>query len=484
LGFHRIAFAAVCAALALTVYAPDASAAPFLLTVTMQGTGSGTVISSPYGITCFATCSSSLQQATVVELTPNAAAGSSFTGWGGACSGTGTCTLTMDAAKAVTATFHHDNPPRLVNISARMQVLGGNDRMIAGFVIGGSSSKTVVINVAGPSLNAFGLNGVADPTLTLVRSSDQSVVATNDDWQTQATPSNVAAIQATGFQPNNPKEPAIIATLPPGGYTAIVEGVGGGTGTGLVGVFEVDRIDVPLINISTRGQVLTNNDVMIAGFIVQGDGPQRVVINVAGPSLNAFGLAGLTNPTLTLVRASDNTIIATNDDWESQESPRDLSAIQASGFQPSNASEPAISATLPPGAYTAIVQGVGGGTGIGLVGVFMDSAIRLKVADLINAAEACKTIVAEYYQANGVFPDSSVCSHLGTQNSDPPHVGSGYIDIDAIGALALQLANAGSGTTLTESAVFLEHSVVSSGLRGWDCMGTTIAREYLPANCR
>src|SRR4051812_26567970 len=111
------------------------------------------------------------------------------------------------------------DPPRLANLSTRMQVLTGNDRMIAGFIIGGTVNKTVVINVAGPSLASSGLIGLADPTLTLVRSSDQAVIATNDDWQTQATASDVARIQATGFQPNNPKEPAVIATLAPGAYT-------------------------------------------------------------------------------------------------------------------------------------------------------------------------------------------------------------------------------------------------------------------------
>src|SRR4051812_24105984 len=91
------------------------------------------------------------------------------------------------------------DPPRLANVSTRAKVLTGNDRMIAGFIIGGSGSKTVVINVAGPSLNAFGLNGLADPTLTLVRASDQTVIATNDDWQSQAAPAQVSAIRSTGF---------------------------------------------------------------------------------------------------------------------------------------------------------------------------------------------------------------------------------------------------------------------------------------------
>jgi len=288
------------------------------------------------------------------------------------------------------------DPPRLANISTRMQVLTGNDRMIAGFVIGGTASKTIVINVAGPSLNAFGLAGLADPTLTLVRASDQAVIATNDDWQTQSTSSNVAAIQGTGFQPNHAKEPALIATLPPGAYTAIVEGVGGGTGAGLVGVFEVDAPDSPLINISTRGQVRTGNDVMIAGFVVQGSGPQKVVINVAGPSLNSFSLNGLTDPVLTLTR-SDGTVIATNDSWQNQANSADFATLQFSGFQPQNAVEPALVATLSPGSYTAIVSGASGTTGAALVGVFVGP-------DPVQSEKNCAA-AASGYSFTGQFFD-------------------------------------------------------------------------------
>src|SRR5262249_20692275 len=155
----------------------------------------------------------------------------------------------------------------------------------------------------GPSLAAFGItNPLANPTLSLVRSSDQQVIATNDDWQTDA---NSAQLLASGFAPSNAKEAGLYVTLPPGAYTAIVQGVGGGTGVGLVGVFEVDHPEIPLINISTRGEVLTGNNVMIAGLIVQGSAPQTVVISATGPSLAAFGINnGLANPTLTLVRSS------------------------------------------------------------------------------------------------------------------------------------------------------------------------------------
>jgi hypothetical protein len=123
-----------------------------------------------------------------------------------------------------------------------------------------------------------------------------------------------------------------------------------------------------LVNLSTRGKVLTGDDVMIAGFIIQGNDPQTVVINVAGPSLSGAGIANpLLDPTLTLVRSSDQSIIAVNDDWQLASN---AAAIEASGFKPNHAKEPAIMMTLQPGAYTAIVSGVGGTTGVGLVGVF------------------------------------------------------------------------------------------------------------------
>jgi hypothetical protein len=259
----------------------------------------------------------------------------------------------------------------LANLSTRAQVLGGENALIGGFIVGGSEPKTIVVNVAGPSLANFGIaNPVPNPILTVVRSSDHSIVASNDDWQSQ-DPAAVSRIQASGFQPNDPLEPAIALTLPPGAYTALVQGQGGATGTGLLGIFEVDKPESPLINLSTRGRVLTGNDVMIAGFIVQGDAPQTVVVNVAGPHLANFGITDpLRNPTLTIVRSSDNSIIAANDDWQAQANPADVAAIEASGFQPNDALEPAVILTLQPGAYTAIVQGAGGSTGVGLVGVF------------------------------------------------------------------------------------------------------------------
>lgn len=252
--------------------------------------------------------------------------------------------------------------PRLVNISTRMQVLTGDDVMIAGFVIGGNQAKTVVVRARGPSMAAQGVpNVLANPVLQIFSGATQ--IAANDNWQQAA---NASTLQSSGFAPPDPAESAVYMTLAPGAYTGIVTGAGGATGVGLVEVFEIDLPGVPLLNIATRGRVQTGDNVMIAGFIIQGTAPQTVVIRARGPSLAAAGVPGtLANPKLQIF--SGQTEIASNDDWQTA---ANASTLQASGFAPAMAAEAAIYITLNPGAYTAIVSGVGGATGVGIVEVF------------------------------------------------------------------------------------------------------------------
>jgi hypothetical protein len=287
----------------------------------------------------------------------------------------GTCTIAANqagnasyaAAPQVTRSFQvGSSPPRLGNISTRGQVLTGADVMIGGFVIGGAGNKTVAVVATGPSLIPFGIpNALTNPTLSLVRQSDGVTIASNDDW---GTAGNAAQLQAAGFAPSHPQESGILISLAPGAYTVILSGVGGGTGVGIVAVYEVDTFGTPLINISTRGRVGTGSDVMIGGFIIQGSGPQNVAVVATGPSLGAFGIpTPLANPVISLVRQSDGVTIATNDDWGSAPN---AAAIQAAGFAPSHPQESAIMMSLPPGAYTVILQGVGGGTGTGIIGAY------------------------------------------------------------------------------------------------------------------
>jgi CHRD domain-containing protein len=256
--------------------------------------------------------------------------------------------------------------PHLANISTRLQVLTGNNVAIAGFIIGGSADKTVAVTAIGPSLQAAGItNPLANPVMQIVRSSDGQTIATNDDWQSNA---NAAELTFRGLAPANTLESAALFTLPPGAYTAVVTGAGGGTGVGLVAVYEVDHFEVPLSNISTRGIVLNGNSVMIAGFIIQGNGPQTVVVTGIGPSLASAGISNpLANPTLSLVRSSDGQVIAVNDDWQTAPNAQ---AIMDAGLAPGNAAESAIMMTLPPGAYTAVLSGANNTTGVGIVAVY------------------------------------------------------------------------------------------------------------------
>jgi hypothetical protein len=120
-------------------------------------------------------------------------------------------------------------------------------------------------------------------------------------------------------------------------------------------------------NISTRGFVGTLDDVLITGFIVGDVGSATVVVRALGPSLTAYGVSGvLSDPVLTIYD-STGSAIATNDNWQDNVNAID---IQKNGLAPPNPSESALVLHLPAGAYTAIVSGANGSTGIALAEVY------------------------------------------------------------------------------------------------------------------
>ena len=227
----------------------------------------------------------------------------------------------------------------------------------------------MIVRALGPSLAAAGVAGVlANPTLEIFGSNGASL-ATNDNWRD----SQPAEIQATGLAPGDPRESAIIRVLPPGAYTAIVRGAGGATGVSLVEVYDLaPGAASELINVSTRGRVETGDNVMIGGFVVGAglgvgeSGTARVLVRAIAPSLTAAGLTDvLADPVLELHDAT-GAILATNDNWADTQ----REAIQATGLAPTNAAESALVITLPKGAYTAIIRGKAGATGIALVEVY------------------------------------------------------------------------------------------------------------------
>jgi hypothetical protein len=270
---------------------------------------------------------------------------------------------------------------RLGNISTRGFVQTGNDVMIGGFIVQGTQPKQVIVRAIGPELTPFGVPDVlADPTLDLHNGAG-TLIASNNNWQTTIiggiiTTGQVSAIQNSGHAPTQPSESAIIGTLAPGNYTAIIRGVNNSTGNALVEVYDLNPdADSILGNISTREFVQTGNNVMIGGFIVQGTQPKQVIVRAIGPELTPFGVPDvLADPTLDLHNGA-GTLIASNNNWQTTIiggiiTTDQVSAIQNSGHAPTQPSESAIIATLAPGSYTAIIRGVNNSTGNALVEVY------------------------------------------------------------------------------------------------------------------
>jgi hypothetical protein len=246
-------------------------------------------------------------------------------------------------------------PKTLANISTRLLIETGDNVLIGGFIVNGTHNKPVLLRAIGPSLALDGK--LADPVLELHNSSG-ATIASNDDWETNA---NKEDIIDTGLPPTDPKESALLVTLDPGAYTAIVHGANDSSGIALVEAYDLDQTtDAKLANISTRGFVQTGDNVMIGGFIVLGTLDETVLIRAIGPSLPVSNT--LADPTLELHDA-DGATVASNDNWRDTQEAE----IEATGLPPNDDAESAILSTLAPGGYTAIVRGVGDTTGVALI---------------------------------------------------------------------------------------------------------------------
>lgn len=242
--------------------------------------------------------------------------------------------------------------------------------MIGGFIIRGNASKSVVLRGMGPSLANAGLPAASvlqDPTLEL-HGPNGALITSNDNWVDSP---QKAQIQGTIFQPTDDRESVILATLQPGAYTAVLSGVGNTAGIGLVEIYDTNQaVDSDLANISTRGFVLINENVMIGGFTIGGNqNATRIVVRALGPSLASFGLSNLLADPMLELHNANGTIMISNDNWT--DDPTSAAELFANGLAPQNANEAAIFTSLaPPGQFTAIVVGKNGGTGIALVEIY------------------------------------------------------------------------------------------------------------------
>ncbi|MDQ6622659.1 MAG: hypothetical protein M3Y86_04135 [Verrucomicrobiota bacterium] len=280
--------------------------------------------------------------------------------------------LLGDIAEIVISIINPDLATKLTNVSTRGPVEQGNDVMIAGVIVRGSSTKQVIVRGLGPSLTQFGVIGaISDPTLTLYDANGQQL-AFNDNFGTNSAAA-LATLKTNNLTPTDSREAAIVTTLGTGSYTAILRAKS--NGIGLVETYDTSATAASaLANISTRGKIEQGDDgAMIAGFIVAPPPDQqgtavRVAIRALGPSLKSAGLSNaIADTTLDLYRGSEK--ILSNDNWKTNSSA-DQQELKDNNLAPTNDKEAALVTTLDPGTYTAVIRGKNNVTGVALAEVY------------------------------------------------------------------------------------------------------------------
>jgi alpha-tubulin suppressor-like RCC1 family protein len=277
---------------------------------------------------------------------------------------------------------------RLGNLSTRGQTGLGGDVLISGLVVTGSSPKQMLIRAAGPALTNFGVSGALNKPILTLFDSTGTAIASNTGWNQSPNDSDIrsASIAAGAFAfPENSADSAMLIRLLPGSYTAQVTGVNNTTGTTLIETYDMESVQTmqsKLINISSRGVVGSGQNIIIPGISVGGSSSRILLIRAVGPTLGAFGVTGtLSNPTISVVQTVNgiNTTLATNDDWESQNSTvtftaaevRDLSTKAGAFTLPSGSKDAALLfSTSTNTSYTVLVSGSNGETGVALVEVY------------------------------------------------------------------------------------------------------------------
>ena len=288
-------------------------------------------------------------------------------------------TLAQDDINGVTSIYSTGpaylsipDAPVLMDLSTRGTTFTGNNVLIGGFIIQGSQPAQLIVRCLAYSLASFGIPGALGDSVIELHDANNNLIASNDDWFTS---NDAATIASYHRDPPNSIESALLVTLNPGNYTAIVRSFSSAqqpaqSGVALFEVYDLRNSSSRLGNISTRGQVGTGSNILIAGLIVGGNTAKPVTLRALGPSLTQFGVTGvLADPALQL-RDGNGNLVESNNDW--QQSP-EAATIIARGKAPSNAQESAMAPTLSPGNYTTLVTGVGGTTGTALVEVYDES---------------------------------------------------------------------------------------------------------------
>ncbi|RKX32975.1 MAG: hypothetical protein DRP71_11245 [Verrucomicrobia bacterium] len=292
--------------------------------------------------------------------------------WDGQSMVSDTCRVIVDPDRTLNPVLEN----RLCNLSLRARIGAGESAVIVGYVIEGTIPKHVLLRGIGPKLTSFGiLDCLSDPVLQLRRNG--VLLAQNDDYTEEDSLWDLASVTSSaGAFPldSGGRDSVLLATVNPGIYTARVFGKSDEAGVGMAEIYEVDRSNSVLTNLSARAFVGTGSEVLIPGFVLRGDSPQTFLIRAIGPGLDAYGVPNtLDDPHISL-RSSQSAVLSENDNWAEAGNSVDIVAISsvvgAFGLDPGSR-DSALLVALNPGAYTVVVSGADGGTGITLAEIYL-----------------------------------------------------------------------------------------------------------------
>jgi hypothetical protein len=246
------------------------------------------------------------------------------------------------------------NSPRLESSGWRAYVGLGDEVLTGKFVVQGSGLKTVVFRARGPSLQVNAR--LQNPVLELYDGNGQ-LVASDDDW---ATDVNAGWVQGFGLAPSDSREAALARMLSTGSYTLVVRGAGNTTGVGQLEIIDLSQPPSATVATMSARSLIANGQVLTGGITVAGRASQTVLFRAIGPDLNSQGIPfALPNPTLEVYNIH-GTLIASNDNWKSNQQAK----IQATGLAPGDDRDAAVLLNLQPGQYWAVVRGANGTIGI------------------------------------------------------------------------------------------------------------------------
>ncbi|MBP7143519.1 MAG: immunoglobulin domain-containing protein, partial [Opitutaceae bacterium] len=262
-------------------------------------------------------------------------------------------------------------PSELVNLSVRAQAGSGEKALTVGFVIRGSSTKSLLLRGIGPTLAPYGVpNPLADPQLGLFREGGQ-LIGSNDNWGSApglaAVFTNVGAFEL----PPASKDSAIVSALPEGAYTAQLTSTDAGSGVALVELYDTQpgAPGARLINLSVRNFVGTQENTLLVGVIVRGTLPKRLLIRGVGPTLREFQVNGvLEDPKLAVISGTD--ILSENDNWGGTAALKSaFESVGAFALPPASA-DSAMLLSLQPGTYSIRLSGAGDSTGVAILEIY------------------------------------------------------------------------------------------------------------------